>query len=52
MNPDQPDQGAGSAKPLESHSFFPRGAIFFFVALVGFYVALWLVIYFLMIARS
>jgi hypothetical protein len=32
--------------------FFPSGAIFFFVVLLVFYAALWLVIYGLMIARS
>jgi len=32
--------------------FFPSGAIFFFAALVAFYALLWLVIYWLMIARS
>jgi hypothetical protein len=32
--------------------FFPRGAIFFFVALLVFYAALWLVIYGLMVGRS
>jgi len=32
--------------------FFPSGAIFFFVALLVFYAALWLVIYALMVGRS
>jgi len=32
--------------------FFPRGAIFFFALLLVFYALLWLVIYWLMIARS
>jgi hypothetical protein len=32
--------------------FVPSGAIFFFVLLLVFYAALWLVIYWLMIARS
>ena len=32
--------------------FFPSGAIFFFALLLVFYTALWLVIYWLMIARS
>ncbi|HSP45571.1 MAG TPA: hypothetical protein VLO30_06230 [Chthoniobacterales bacterium] len=32
--------------------FFPGGAIFFFVLLLVFYAAVWLVIYGLMIARS
>jgi len=33
-------------------SFFPSGAIFFFVLLLVFYALLWLVIYWIMIARS
>ena len=32
--------------------FFPKGAVFFFALLLTFYAALWLVIYWLMIARS
>lgn len=32
--------------------FFPRGAIFFFALLLLFYGALWLTIYWIMIARS
>lgn len=42
------------APPIESAQtgFFPRGAIFFFGALVIFYALLWLIIYWLMIARS
>ena len=32
--------------------FFPRGAIFFFALLLVFYALLWLVIYWIMIARS
>jgi len=32
--------------------FFPSGAIFFFALLLVFYVALWLVVYWIMIARS
>ena len=32
--------------------FFPSGAIFFFALLLVFYAALWLVIYWIMIARS
>ena len=41
--------------PAESEpnkTFFPRGAVFFFVLLLLFYAALWGVIYWLMIARS
>lgn len=41
MEPDEPEP-----------KFFPSGAIFFFVALVVCYAALWLVIYGIMIARS
>lgn len=33
-------------------SFFPSGAIFFFAILLVFYAGLWLVLYWLMIARS
>jgi hypothetical protein len=32
--------------------FFPSGAIFFFALLLLFYALLWLVIYWIMIARS
>ncbi|HEY2143993.1 MAG TPA: hypothetical protein VGH06_06530 [Candidatus Udaeobacter sp.] len=32
--------------------FFPSGAIFFFAVLILFYAALWLVIYWIMIARA
>jgi hypothetical protein len=40
-------------EPAETEEkFFPSGAIAFFVALVIFYALLWLVIYWLMIARS
>jgi len=39
------------AKPGKQ-TFVPSGAIFFFALLVAFYAALWLVIYWLMIARS
>jgi hypothetical protein len=33
-------------------SFFPSGAIFFFALLILFYAALWLVVYWIMIARA
>lgn len=36
----------------QEKSFFPSGAVFFFALLLVFYAALWLVIYWLMIARS
>jgi hypothetical protein len=42
----------GSREPDNGRTFFPRGAIFFFVLLLLFYAALWLVIYGLMIVRS
>lgn len=41
--------------PSESENekrFFPSGAIFFFTLLVLFYAALWLLIYWVMIARA
>ena len=38
--------------PSNDGKFFPSGAIFFFAVLVVFYALLWLVIYWLMIARS
>jgi Cytochrome c oxidase subunit IIa family len=41
-----------SRPPETEEKFFPSGAIFFFVALTVFYAVLWLVIYWLMIARS
>jgi len=36
----------------EEKKFVPSGAIFFFSMLLVFYAALWLVIYWLMVARS
>ena len=41
-----------NADPENDKKFFPSGAIFFFTLLLVFYAALWLVIYWLMIARS
>ena len=32
--------------------FFPSGAIFFFALLIVFYAALWLVVYWIMVARA
>ena len=47
------DQAETGVHPVaEEHTFFPRGAIFFFVLLVILYAVIWLVIYGLMIARS
>jgi hypothetical protein len=43
MNPAEPEKG----KP-----FFPSGALAFFALLLIFYAALWLMIYWIMIARS
>jgi hypothetical protein len=40
------------SEPQNGKRFFPGGAIFFFALLVLFYTALWLVIYWVMIARS
>jgi hypothetical protein len=39
-------------EPESSKRFFPSGAIFFFVLLILFYAALWLVVYWIMIARA
>jgi hypothetical protein len=42
-------------EPSESENgrrFFPSGAIFFFALLIVFYAALWLVIYWIMVARA
>jgi hypothetical protein len=43
MEPGEPENGK---------RFFPSGAIFFFAVLILFYAALWLVIYWIMIARA
>lgn len=40
------------AAPEKEKAFFPSGAIFFFALLLVFYAALWLVVYWIMIARS
>jgi hypothetical protein len=45
----------GVMEPSESQNvkrFFPSGAIFFFALLILFYAALWLVVYWIMIARA
>jgi hypothetical protein len=42
-------------EPGESQNarrFFPSGAIFFFALLIVFYAALWLVVYWIMVARA
>jgi hypothetical protein len=41
-----------NVEPDNEKKFFPSGAIFFFALLLIFYATLWLVIYWLMIARS
>jgi hypothetical protein len=33
-------------------AFFPSGAIFFFALLILFYATLWLVVYWIMVARA
>jgi hypothetical protein len=38
--------------PENGRRFFPSGAIFFFALLIAFYAALWLVIYWIMVARA
>jgi hypothetical protein len=43
MEPGEPENGK---------RFFPSGAIFFFAVLILFYAALWLVVYWIMIARA
>jgi hypothetical protein len=40
------------SEPENRERFFPSGAIFFFALLVLFYAALWLIIYWIMIARA
>jgi hypothetical protein len=50
-----PDSDFEVMEPSESEKekrFFPSGAIFFFTLLVLFYAALWLVVYWTMIARA
>jgi hypothetical protein len=41
-----------TGEPENGKRFFPSGAIFFFALLILFYAALWLVIYWIMIARA
>lgn len=43
MEPDEQENGK---------RFFPSGAIFFFALLIAFYATLWLIVYWLMIARA
>jgi hypothetical protein len=39
-------------EPDNGRRFFPSGAIFFFALLIVFYAALWLVVYWIMVARA
>ena len=39
-------------EPQNARRFFPSGAIFFFALLIVFYAALWLVVYWIMVARA
>jgi hypothetical protein len=39
-------------EPQKEKPFFPSGAVFFFALLILFYAALWLVIYWIMVARA
>jgi hypothetical protein len=41
-----------ASEPENRKRFFPSGAIFFFALLILFYAVLWLVVYWLMIARA
>jgi hypothetical protein len=41
-----------TGEPENEERFFPSGAIFFFSLLILFYAALWLVIYWIMVARA
>jgi hypothetical protein len=41
-----------TGEPENGKRFVPSGAIFFFALLILFYAALWLVVYWLMIARA
>jgi len=41
-----------SSESQNEKKFFPSGAIFFFALLIAFYAALWLVVYWIMVARA
>jgi hypothetical protein len=41
-----------TGEPENGKRFFPSGAILFFALLILFYAGLWLVIYWIMIARA
>jgi hypothetical protein len=51
-NPDSDSEMTEPGEPENGKRFFPSGAIFFFALLILFYAALWLVIYWIMIARA
>lgn len=36
----------------DESSFFPRGAVAFFVSLIAFYAAFWLLLMFIMVSRG
>jgi len=52
FDPDSDFEVMEPSKQQNEKSFFPRGAIFFFALLILFYAALWLVIYWIMVARA
>jgi hypothetical protein len=52
MDPDSDSEMIEPGEPENEKQFFPTGAIFFFALLILFYAALWLVIYWIMIARA
>ena len=41
-----------SSESQNEKKFFPSGAIFFFALLIVFYAVLWLVVYWIMVARA
>lgn len=45
------EQGAKNTHE-RAEEFFPRGALAFFFAMIGFYAVLWLVLYAVMAARA
>jgi hypothetical protein len=52
LNPDSDSETMEPTEPENGKRFFPSGAIFFFALLIAFYATLWLVVYWLMIARA
>jgi hypothetical protein len=51
-DPDRELKMMDTGEPENGKRFFPSGAIFFFALLILFYAALWLIIYWVMIARA